>query len=65
MVEAALGKTIYEDIKPDIFERLYQFAYTGNYTTPEFKSVKLPASTASNDSKSIKLILEPEIELEP
>jgi hypothetical protein len=36
MAEASDGKAIFEDIQEDTFIRFCQFAYTGNYTTPEF-----------------------------
>jgi hypothetical protein len=36
MAEASDGKANFDDVQEDTFVRFCQFAYTGNYTTPEF-----------------------------
>ena len=41
MKEAFAGKAVFEDIDEDTFIRFCQFAYTGDYTTPDF--VQTPA----------------------
>jgi hypothetical protein len=80
MAEASDGKAIFEDIQEDTFIRFCQFAYTGNYTTPEFThkpaveppdicpSVALShdaSATDRDDSRPIEEpIEEPSIELE-
>jgi hypothetical protein len=39
MGEASGGKAIFEDIEEDTFIRFCQFAYTGDYTTPDFTHI--------------------------
>ncbi|KAL2069047.1 hypothetical protein VTL71DRAFT_15385 [Oculimacula yallundae] len=39
MKEAFAGKAVFEDVEEDTFVRFCQFAYTGDYTTPDFRSV--------------------------
>ena len=39
MKEAFAGKAVFEDIDEDTFIRFCQFAYTGDYTTPDFIDV--------------------------
>ena len=76
MGEAFEGKAIFEDIEEDTFIRFCQFAYTGDYTTPDFThiaTIELPdisppaaisydaSTTDRDDGRSMK----PEPELEP
>jgi hypothetical protein len=53
MAEASDGKAIFEDTQEDTFIRFCQFAYTGNYTTPEF--THKPAVEAPDISPSVAL----------
>ncbi|KAM3067032.1 hypothetical protein ACMFMG_011813 [Clarireedia jacksonii] len=39
MGEASDGKAIFEDMEEDTFIRFCQFAYTGDYTTPDFTHI--------------------------
>jgi hypothetical protein len=39
MGEASEGKATFEDIEEDTFIRFCQFAYTGDYTTPDFTHI--------------------------
>jgi hypothetical protein len=36
MAEASAGRANFEDVREDTFVRFCQFAYTGEYTTPDF-----------------------------
>jgi hypothetical protein len=80
MAEASDGKAIFEDIQEDTFVRFCQFAYTGNYTTPEFTqkpAVELPdispsvaishdaSTTDRDDSRPIEPSPEPESDPPP
>jgi hypothetical protein len=52
MTEASGGKATFEDIQEDTFIRFCQFAYTGDYVTPDFThipSIELPHTTAIDD----------------
>jgi hypothetical protein len=75
MGEASDGKAIFEDIEEETFLRFCQFAYTGDYTTPDFThrpAIELPdishaiatsydaSTTDRDDGRSI----EPELALE-
>jgi hypothetical protein len=39
MKEASDGRAIFKDIQEDTFIRFCQFAYTGDYTTPDFTHI--------------------------
>ncbi|KAG9240865.1 hypothetical protein BJ878DRAFT_578709 [Calycina marina] len=70
MKEASEGKAILEDIEEDTFIRFCQFAYSGDYTTPDFThipTIELPniptppgIATDRDDSRSTEPELEPE-----
>jgi hypothetical protein len=76
MAEASDGKAIFEDIQEDTFLRFCQFAYTGNYTTPEFThnpavedispsvAISYDASTTDRDD-SRTIVLSPDPEPDP
>ncbi|TVY51417.1 hypothetical protein LCER1_G007636 [Lachnellula cervina] len=79
MGEASKGEAIFEDIEEDTFIRFCQFAYTGDYATPDFThipSIELPdtstpeilphdASAPDRDSRFIEPEWEPTPEPEP
>lgn len=75
MGEASEGKAIFKDVEEDTFIRFCQFAYTGDYTTPDFThtptielgdisppvAILYKASTTDRDeTKSIEAEPEPE-----
>jgi hypothetical protein len=39
MGEASVGKAVFEDVEEETFIRFCQFAYTGDYTTPDFTHI--------------------------
>lgn len=60
MSEASEGKATFEDVTNDTFERFCQFAYTGDYTTPEFKTAVLPPSDEASkriETKVVSMVL--------
>jgi hypothetical protein len=62
MKEASDGKAIFKDIQEDTFIRFCQFAYTGDYTTPDFThipSIELPYITNRDEP-----VVEPELVVE-
>lgn len=54
MSEASVGSVILDDVHEDTFERFCQFAYTGNYTTPEYECVAVSPSIISEDSGELE-----------
>jgi hypothetical protein len=69
MKEASDGKAIVKDIQEDTFIQFCQFAYTRDYTTPDFThipSIELPYITDS-DKPVVELVVKPEpvVEEEP
>lgn len=71
MKEAFSGKAIFEDIAEDTFIRFCQFAYTGDYTTPDFihiPAVELPdiaPPAMSNDTKQAEPVLDVPVSDDP
>ena len=80
MGEASEGKAILDDVEEDTFIRFCQFAYTGDYTTPDFTHIptsELPdisplvttsydaSTTDRDDGRSIEPEPAPEPEPEP
>ncbi|TAQ86314.1 hypothetical protein B7494_g5361 [Chlorociboria aeruginascens] len=67
MGEASEGKAIIKDIEEDTFMRFCQFAYTGDYTTPDFTHIpttELPY-IADRDEPVVEPVVELELEPEP
>ncbi|RFU33844.1 hypothetical protein B7463_g2468, partial [Scytalidium lignicola] len=76
MAEASDGKAIFDDIEEDTFTRFCQFAYTGDYTTPDFThipTIDLPnisppvaiSYDASTMDREDDRFIEPELMPEP
>ncbi|TVY13941.1 hypothetical protein LARI1_G007588 [Lachnellula arida] len=80
MGEASEGKATFEDVEEDTFTRFCQFAYTGDYTAPDFTHIptsELPnisplvatsyeaSTTDHDDSRSAEPEPVPEPEPEP
>jgi hypothetical protein len=63
MREASEGKAIIEDIEEDTFILFCQFAYTGDYTTPDFTHV--PTTELPYIADRDEPVVEPEPEPEP
>jgi hypothetical protein len=63
MGEASEGKAIIKDIEEDSFILFCQFAYTRDYTTPDFTHI--PTTELPYIADSDEPVVEPEPEPEP
>lgn len=62
MGEASEGKATIKDIEEDTFMRFCQFAYTGDYTTPEFTHIPTTELPCTSDSDLPVVEPEPVVE---
>jgi hypothetical protein len=62
MIEAVEAKASLIDVSEDTFERFCQFAYTGDYITPEHRFVLI--SPSDETSKDIETPSQPDVELD-
>ncbi|KAH8595423.1 hypothetical protein B0O99DRAFT_458079, partial [Bisporella sp. PMI_857] len=62
MKEASDGKAIFEDMQEDTFIRFCQFAYTGDYATPDFTHI--PSIDLPNITDLDEPVVKPELVME-